>query len=91
MAIWHVDELGDNSNEQMSPDSHYECSLVQADGKFDLEHNLDEDADDFFASPTYTKFGAATKPASKWWDNNNSGLEVANISASGATMNFDLK
>jgi hypothetical protein len=30
LAIWHIDELGDNQNEQMTPSQHYECSLVQA-------------------------------------------------------------
>jgi hypothetical protein len=29
LAIWHVDELGNNSNEQMTPASHYELSLEQ--------------------------------------------------------------
>jgi hypothetical protein len=37
LAIWHIDEDGDNSSEQMTADSHYECSLEQADGQFDLE------------------------------------------------------
>ena len=37
LAIWHIDELGDNENQGMTPNSHYECSLVQADGEFDLE------------------------------------------------------
>src|SRR5262249_16316508 len=36
LAIWHIDEDGDNSNEQMTADKHYECSLEQADGQFQL-------------------------------------------------------
>ena len=27
LAIWHVDEDGNNSNEQMTPSQHYELSL----------------------------------------------------------------
>ncbi len=38
LAIWHIDELGSNNNEQMTADFHYECSLEQADNRFDLEH-----------------------------------------------------
>ena len=29
VAIWHVDEAGDNSDEQMTPSQHYELSLEQ--------------------------------------------------------------
>src|SRR5262245_38639690 len=31
LALWHIDEDGDNSSEQMTADHHYECSLEQAD------------------------------------------------------------
>ena len=52
LAIWHVDESGSNSNQQMTPSMHYECSLVQADNSFDLEKNANTgDAEDLFSSP----------------------------------------
>lgn len=38
VAIWHIDELGSNNNEQGTPAQHYECALEQADGSFDLEN-----------------------------------------------------
>ena len=49
LAIWHVDEAGSNNNEQMTAAQHYECSIEQADGLFDLEHNANAgDAQDLF-------------------------------------------
>ena len=36
LAIWHIDEDGDDSHEQMTAASHYELSLKQADGLFQL-------------------------------------------------------
>ena len=38
LAIWHVDEQGSNDDEDMTPAKHYECSLEQADKRWDLEH-----------------------------------------------------
>ena len=51
LAIWHVDEDGDNSHEQMTTGSHYELSLEQADGLFQLERQRNQigDAGDLFA------------------------------------------
>jgi M6 family metalloprotease-like protein len=89
LAIWHVDENGSNSNEQMTPALHYECSLVQADNRFDLEKNANTgDSEDLFASPNNTQFSDTTSPNSKWWDGSNSGLNITGISASGPVMTF---
>ena len=54
LAIWHVDEDGDNSHEQMTTGSHYELSLEQADGLFQLERQRNQigDPGDLFAGPT---------------------------------------
>jgi M6 family metalloprotease-like protein len=89
LAIWHVDEGGSNSNEQMSSAQHYECSLEQADNRFDLEQRANAgDAEDLFASPNITQFSDSTSPNARWWDGGNSGLNITNISASAATMTF---
>ena len=89
LAIWHVDELGSNDNEQMTSSKHYECSLEQADNRFDLEKNKNGgDSDDLFGSPYNTQFSDSTSPSSKWWDGSNSGLNITQISASAATMTF---
>ena len=88
LAIWHVDEQGSNNNEQMTPTQHYECSLEQADNRFDLEENSNGgDSEDLFGSPN-TQFSDSSSPNSKWWDASNSGLNITQISAAGATMTF---
>lgn len=90
LAIWHVDELGNNSNEQMTPASHYECSLEQADGLFGLEKKMNQgDPTDLFAAGG--KFGNGTTPASKWWDASPSALEIEQVSAPGPVVTFVVK
>ncbi len=87
IAIWHADETGSNQNEAMTAGEHYECSLEQADGRFDLEHmDNNGDAGDLFAGPKRRAFGATTVPDSRWWDGTPSGLEIVDISASARTM-----
>ncbi len=80
LAIWHVDEGGDNSNEQMSQALHYECSLEQADGKFHLETNpRASQAGDLFNSANTAGFNDTTTPNAHWWDGSPSGFAVRNI------------
>ena len=87
LAIWHVDRLGSNNNEQMTASLHYECALEQADNRFDLERNEDKgDATDLFGGPTAAAFGSRTAPDSRWWDGQASGLEIEQISAPGPSM-----
>jgi M6 family metalloprotease-like protein len=86
VAIWHVDVSGNNSHEQMTASQHYECSLEQADNRFDLERRANGgDAEDLYGGAAAT-FGAATAPSSNWWDGTASGLEIEQISAVGASM-----
>ena len=40
LAIRHVDELWNNRYEDLIPEKHYECSIVQADNRFDLEKRV---------------------------------------------------
>lgn len=89
LAIWHVDELGSNDCELGSATEHYECALIQADGRSDLEHatNYGDDAD-LFAAPSSTRFSDDTQPAAHWWDGTRSGVQLAEISTAGATMSF---
>lgn len=85
VAIWHVDVNGNNSHEQMTATEHYECSLEQADNRFDLERRVNAgDAEDLYGGGA--AFGAATAPTSNWWDGSASGLEIEQISAVGASM-----
>lgn len=90
LAIWHVDETGSNNFQQMTPEKHYECSLEQADGLFDLERAGDAgQAKDLFHGAGTTSFGDATTPDSRWWDGSPSGLNISNISNNGPVMSFD--
>jgi M6 family metalloprotease-like protein len=84
LAIWHVDELGSNHNEQMTENMHYEVSLEQADDQFDLEKgkNAGDDGDLYHAGLN-TRFGDSTNPDSRWWDGSSSGLEISDISNAG--------
>lgn len=89
LAIWHIDEQGSNSNEQMTPAMHYECSIMQADNQFDLEHRSNTgDSEDLYSMPDNTQFSDSTSPDAHWWDDSDSGLNISNISASGNTMTF---
>lgn len=91
LAVWHIDELGDNQNEHMTAALHYECALMQADGRNDLEHDFraQGDAGDLFRAGGNDHFGDATAPHSRWWDGTPSGLDVSAIGASAAAMRFD--
>jgi M6 family metalloprotease-like protein len=85
LVVWHVDENGSNSNEQMTPAQHYELSLEQADGRFDLERKVNTgDTTDLYG-PGQT-FGDGTTPNSRWWDGTRSSLEIVDISASGPAI-----
>lgn len=89
LAIWHVDERGNNEYEEMTPVMHYECSLEQADGRNDLEHGSNKgDETDLFNSNTGTKFGDSTKPNSKWWDGTPSGLNIIDIGNASREVTF---
>lgn len=89
LAIWHVDEDGDNSREQMTPASHYELSLEQADGLFQLERQRNHrgDAGDLYAGPG-ARFANDTVPSSKWWNGTSSNLTIDQISSAGASVSF---
>ena len=89
LAIFHVDETGSNENQGMTEESHYECALEQADGRFHLERYQNAgDAKDLYASPG--TFADDTHPDSTWWDGKNSGLAISGISKPGKTMSFTM-
>ncbi len=88
LAIWHAEEDGNNSNEQMTPSKHYELSLEQADGKFSLEKSLQYgDSTDLFGQVN-KHFSDTTVPSSKWWDGTMSKLDIREISDPGAVISF---
>ncbi len=93
LAIWHVDEFGNNSNEQMESNKHYELSLEQADNKFELERRRGHlgNKGDLFSDATHTLFSDNTSPNSQWWDGSSSNLEIYDISESNDVMSFKVR
>jgi hypothetical protein len=90
LMILHVDltQRGNDANE-MVPSRHYYLSLVQADGRFNLENNINRgDADDLFHEGGVNVFNDTTMPNAHWWDGTASGLSICNISSAGDTMSF---
>lgn len=92
LMIWHVDDGGNNSWQERTPSKHYRVSVVQADGKFDLERNVNGGgANDLFHSGNNAAFTAQTAPDSKWWNGSESGLNVTDISVVKDTMTFHIQ
>ncbi len=90
LAIWHIDTHGSNNWNQQDPVYHYEVTLVQADGDWDMENNVNYgDSTDLWAAPSYRNCTPLSTPNTDWWDGSDSGLWVVNVSNSGATMTFD--
>lgn len=90
LAVWHIDTLGNNNYQQQTPTQHYLVTLVQADGRWDLENNVNYgDNTDLYKSPTYTACTPTTSPNTHWWSGSPSGLYVQNIGPSGTLMTFD--
>lgn len=92
LMIWHIDEGGNNSWQDRTPAQHYRVSVVQADGKFELERNVNGGgANDLFHAGNNAAFTGETAPDSKWWSGSESGLNLINISAVKDTMTFQIQ
>ena len=90
LAIWHVDTEGSNNNQQQTPEQHYLVTLVQADGRWDMENNHNSgDGTDLYAATRYPECSPLTYPHTGWWDGSESGAYFMNISTSSDTMSFD--
>lgn len=89
LAIWHIDENGNNSKNEMTSNSHYLVSLEQADGNYDLERNRNGgNRGDLFRGGYKDSFTSNTTPDSKWWNKSVSGLEISQIGNLGNEMTF---
>ncbi len=90
LAIWHIDTEGSNNNQQQTPEQHYLVTLVQADGRWDMENNVNYgDGTDLYAATRYPECSPVTYPNTDWWDRSESGAFFMNISTSSATMTLD--
>lgn len=89
LAVWHVDELGNNSHQDGTAARHYECALVQADGLRELEERIDDGDDhDLFKAGHNSALSDSGNPHCRWWDGTASRLSIKEISAAGPTMTF---
>ncbi len=97
LAIWHIDELGDHSNQSTNYNTshlNYEISLQQADNRFQFERNINYgDANDLFYSGNPSSgyanvFSDTSGPRAFWWDGTPSGLRVSAISGASTNMTF---
>lgn len=74
IVIWHIDETIDGN---LRGGAHYEVAVEQADGRMDLENNLNRgDASDYFDLASKAKFDDTTTPDAHWWDGTRSGIKV---------------
>lgn len=99
ILVWHVDELGDQNNPSLSANSfhrNYECALVQADNKWQLEKgfNSGDGNDAYYKGNTAAGYADgltdATAPSAKWWDGSSSGLSITLIGEPKDAMFFDV-
>lgn len=88
ILIWHVDEKIQTGCElqQMNENEHYVISLMQADGRYDLElkrphmHGNWGDVEDYFNGSNVRKmFSDLTIPSAHFWDGSPSGLNLVEI------------
>lgn len=92
LMILHVDKDGSNIYNQMTPEYHYKVALQQADGRFDLEHNVNRgDNTDLYSAPGSRVWGPGTLPNTKWWDGSESDFEVYDVGYSGTVMRFSFR
>ena len=84
LAVFHCDTLGSNAFEDGTPDRHYQCALLQADGHQDLETDYNTgDAGDLFDNRMGKALDYSTAPSSKLWDGSDSGFVLYDVGAAG--------
>jgi subtilisin-like proprotein convertase family protein len=91
LAVYHCDILGSNELQQGTATRHYQCALLQADGRRDLE--LDEnqgDGADLFEAIAGTALSSTSVPNTREWDGRDSGLVIADITPPGPTITFSV-
>ncbi len=93
LAIWHIDRtLGNQRYQQQTARKHYLVTLVQADGRWDLEGRRNAgDTEDLWGAPEKTTFDPSTTPAAMWWDDYPSGVYITSISEPDETMTFSFR
>ena len=91
LAVYHCDILGSNELQQGTATRHYQCALLQADGRRDLE--LDEnqgDGSDLFDAIAGIALSSTSAPNTREWDGRDSGLIISDIAGPGPTIAFSV-
>jgi M6 family metalloprotease-like protein len=89
LAVYHCDIFGSNELQQGTADHHYQCALLQADGRRDLEDNANQgDSSDLFGPVAGMAVSSTSRPHSREWDGRESGLVLSDISAPGERIRF---
>jgi len=87
IMIWHIDDAVTGNNDQgMTLNNHYQVSLEQQDGEFDLEADRGADGTDAYDSSS-PEFNDTNTPNANWWDGSTSGVKINVNSSAGASMN----
>ncbi len=90
LAIYHCDTRGSNEYEDGTPERHYQCALLQADGNEDLENNFNSgDENDLYKNVEGVVLSDATRPSSLMWDGSDSSFIVKNIKLSDEVISFE--
>jgi M6 family metalloprotease-like protein len=85
ILIWHVDETVANNNDQ----THYKVDIEEASGTQHLELNQNSGDDaDYFRFGNATAFTAGTTPNNLSYTGQPLGLNITNVSATGASMSL---
>lgn len=96
LAVYHCDTRGSNEWEDGTDRKHYQCALLQADGRFDLERTPEPprtsadvgDATDLYATVAGVALSLTTTPSSRLWDKTDSGFRIEAIGAPGPEISF---
>lgn len=89
LAVYHCDILGSNELQGGSATKHYQCALLQADGRRDLELNANQgDGTDLFDQTGGVALSSESVPNSREWDGRDSKLVLSDIGAPDDTIPF---
>ncbi len=89
LAVYHCDIKGSNELQQGTPDKHYQCALLQADGRRDLELDANRgDGSDLFGALQGVVLSSTSTPNTREWDGRESGLVISDISPPDTEISF---